>query len=138
LRRTGGGHGNTDTIKFPKPKPRDIVSKTETQSDGAVHVISRKPFDDAAIRYPAARAALQRNYDLLRKGDFTTPDQLRNAFPTLDNFKYRDKWWVLDIAGNNLRLIAFIQFRDNRMYVKHIVNHTEYDALTKTYRETKE
>ena len=103
-----------------------------------MHVISRKPFDDAARRYPAASAALQRTYDLLRKGDFTTPDQLRNAFPSLDNFKYRNKWWVLDIAGNNLRLIAFIQFRDCRMYVKHIVNHSEYDALTKVYRETKE
>ena len=103
-----------------------------------MHVISRKPFDDAATRYPAARAALLRCYDLLRKGNFTTPDQLRNAFPSLDNFKYRDKWWVLDIAGNNLHLIAFIQFRDNRMYVKHIVNHSEYDALTKAYRETKE
>lgn len=79
-----------------------------------------------------------RCYDLLRKGDFNTPDQLRAAFLSLDNFKYRDKWWVLDIGGNNLRLIAFIQFRDKRMYVKHIVSHAEYDALTKTYRETKE
>lgn len=26
-----------------------------------------------------------------------------------------------------LLLITFIEFRDNRMYVKHIVTHTEYD-----------
>jgi len=36
-------------------------------------------------------------------------------------------------GGNNLRLIAFIEFRDNRMYVKHIVSHAEYDKLCKIY-----
>jgi mRNA interferase HigB len=37
-----------------------------------------------------------------------------------------------------LRLIAFIEFRDNRMYVKHICNHAEYDQLTEKYRRNKE
>ena len=41
--------------------------------------------------------------------------------------------WVIDIGGNNLRLIAFIEFRDNRMYVKHIVTHSEYDKLCRRY-----
>jgi mRNA interferase HigB len=54
------------------------------------------------------------------------------------NFKYRDKWWVIDISGNNLRMIAFIEFRDNRMYVKHICSHAEYDRLTDKYRRKKE
>ncbi|MCW7556249.1 type II toxin-antitoxin system HigB family toxin [Endozoicomonas gorgoniicola] len=39
----------------------------------------------------------------------------------------------MDIGGNNLRLIAFIEFRDSRMYVKHIVTHAEYDKLCKKY-----
>lgn len=46
---------------------------------------------------------------------------------------YKDKWWVIDIGGNNLRLLAFIEFRDNRMYVKHIVTHADYDKLCKKY-----
>ena len=37
----------------------------------------------------------------------------------LSIYCYKDKWWVIDIGGNNLRLLAFIEFRDNRMYVKH-------------------
>ncbi len=55
------------------------------------------------------------------------------VFPSLDNFKYKDKWWVIDIGGNNLRMIAFIEFRDNRLYVKHIVTHAEYDKLCRKY-----
>ncbi|GAA0463634.1 type II toxin-antitoxin system HigB family toxin [Aeromonas salmonicida] len=103
-----------------------------------MHVISRKPFNDAAKLYPNDSEALVHVYSTLRSGDFSAPDELRKVFPSLDNFKYRDKWWVIDIGGNNLRLIAFIEFRDNRMYVKHIVSHAEYDKLTEKYRRNKE
>lgn len=67
---------------------------------------------------------------ILKCSIFTTPDEMRKVFKTLDNFKYRDKWWVIDIAGNHLRLIAFISFRINKVFVKHIVTHAEYDRLT--------
>ena len=98
-----------------------------------MHVISRKPFNDAAKKYPNDASAIDTLYKTLRNGEFSTPDEIRALFPSLDNFKYRDKWWVIDIGGNNLRLIAFIEFRDNRMYVKHIVNHADYDKLCKRY-----
>ncbi|MGL4446336.1 MAG: type II toxin-antitoxin system HigB family toxin [Aeromonas sp.] len=103
-----------------------------------MHVISRKPFNDAAKLYPNDSEALVHVYSTLRGGDFSTPSELKKVFPSLDNFKYRDKWWVIDIGGNNLRLIAFIEFRDGRMYVKHIVSHAEYDKLTEKYRRNKE
>lgn len=126
--------------------PLEEVSKFETfcysfkngNREQAVHVISRKPFNDAAKLYPNDSEALVHVYTTLRNGAFSTPDELRRVFPSLDNFKYRDKWWVIDIGGNNLRLIAFIEFRDNRMYVKHIVSHPEYDKLTEKYRRNKE
>ncbi len=98
-----------------------------------VHVISRKPFNDASRKYPNDAVAIDALYKSLRNGDFDSPNALRTLFPSLDNFKYKDKWWVIDIGGNNLRLIAFIEFRDNRMYVKHIVPHAEYDKLCKRY-----
>lgn len=100
-----------------------------------MHVISRKPFNEAVKAYPNDAEAIDRTYKVLRLGDFHTPQALREIFPSLDNFKHKDKWWVLDIGGNNLRLIAFIEFRDNRMYVKHITTHAEYDKLCKRYRK---
>ena len=98
-----------------------------------MRVISRKPFREAAKRYPNDAAAIDAAYKSLRNGDFSHPRELRSLFRSLDNFRYKDKWWVIDIGGNNLRLIAFIAFRDNRMYVKHIVSHAEYDKLCKKY-----
>lgn len=100
-----------------------------------MHVISRKPFIDAMNRHPNDAAAIERTFKVLRNGEFRRPEELKSVFPSLDNFKYRDKWWVIDIGGNNLRLIAFIEFKDNRMYVKHIVNHTDYDKLCKRYAQ---
>lgn len=98
-----------------------------------MHVISRKPFADAIKKYPNDAAAIENTYNVLKRGEFT-PDALKAVFSSLDNFKYKDKWWIIDIGGNNLRVLAFIEFRHNRIYVKHIVTHKEYDVLCKKYR----
>ena len=98
-----------------------------------MNVISKKPFNDDAQKYPNDREALLEMYRVLHKTDFRTPDELKAVFQSLDNFKFKDKWWVLDVGGNNLRVLAFIQFVNKRMYIKHIVNHADYDKLTKKY-----
>jgi mRNA interferase HigB len=98
-----------------------------------MRVISKKPFNDAKKEFPNDAAALDSVYETLKKGEYKTPEELKKVFKTLDNFKYKDKWWVIDIGGNNLRLLAFIEFKHNSIYVKHIVSHAEYDKLTKKY-----
>lgn len=98
-----------------------------------MHVISKRPFNEAAKAHPNHRQALEDLFRVLRKSKFSSPDEMRHMFPSLDNFKYKDKWWVIDVAGNHLRVIAFIQFVHNRMYVKHILTHAEYDKLCNRY-----
>ena len=102
-----------------------------------MHVISRKPFRDAAEQYPKPRVAINDCYRVLRNGTFKTPDELRQVFPSLDNFKYLDRWWVIDISGNHLRLLAFIDFELNRLNARHIVTHAVYDKLTNKYRKNR-
>ena len=98
-----------------------------------MHIISKRPFNKAANAYPNQRQALEDLYRVLRKSNLSSPDEMRKLFPSLDNFKYRDKWWVIDVGGSHLRVIAFIQFLHNRMYVKHILTHAEYDKVCKRY-----
>lgn len=98
-----------------------------------MHVISRRPFNEASRKYPNDADAIEAAYKTFRNGTFSNPLELKAVFPSLDNFRYKDKWWVIDIGGNNLRLLAFIEIRDNRMYVKHIVTHADYDKLCKKY-----
>lgn len=102
-----------------------------------MHVISKRPFYEAARRFPNQREALLDLYRLLNRESvrFNKPEDMCQLFPSLDNFKYKDRWWVLDVGGNHLRMIAFIQFAQNRIYIKHIVTHAEYDKLCERYRK---
>lgn len=99
-----------------------------------MHVIARKPFADAIKKFPSDSAAIENTYNLLKRGEFKTPEELSKVFSSIDCFKYKDTWRVIDIGCNNLRMLAFIEFRHNRIYVKHIISHKEYDALCKKYR----
>lgn len=98
-----------------------------------MHIISKLPFKLAAQKYPNHASAIFDTFETLRKISCRTPLALKCYFKSLDNFKYRDKWYVIDIAGNNIRLLAFIEFNAGRIFVKHIVSHTEYDVLCKRY-----
>ncbi len=98
-----------------------------------MHIISKRPFNEAAKVYPNQKQAIVDLYQVLRKAEFASPDEMRRVFPSLDNFRYKDKWWVFDIGGNKLRMIAFIQFVQKRIYVKYIVTHATYDKLCKRY-----
>jgi mRNA interferase HigB len=99
-----------------------------------VHIISKKPFTEAAQKYPNDKERIIDIYNVLKKGRFDTPHIMKEVFASLDNFKYKKDWWVIDIGGNNLRLIAAILFSRQKIYVKHIVTHAEYDKLCTKYK----
>ncbi|ENA1737023.1 type II toxin-antitoxin system HigB family toxin [Yersinia ruckeri] len=103
-----------------------------------MRVISKKPFDEAGKLFPNDATALDDIYKVLHTERFLTPDHLKARFRSLDRFKYRQKWWVIDIGGNNLRIIAYIKFETQNVFIKHIVTHKEYDRLTDYYRRTPE
>lgn len=98
-----------------------------------MHVISKQPFKNAANTYPKYSKAILQAYDVLRKFQCNTPEELKHYFNSLDNFKYKDKWYVINISGNNIRLMAFIEFNAAKVFVKHIVNHADYDKLIEKY-----
>lgn len=100
-----------------------------------MHVISKKPFVEAAQKYPNQRLSIMDLYRVLSKITVNTPLEMKKLFPSLDNFKYKDKWWIINIGGNHLRMMAYIQFSQNRIYVKHIISHAEYDKLCEQYRK---
>lgn len=103
-----------------------------------MHVISRRPFDNAAKDFPNHTLALDAVYKILKNTVYKNPDELREEFPSLDKMKYRDKWWVINVGGNHLRVLFFADFESAKIFVKHIVTYAEYDKLIRHYRETKE
>lgn len=49
---------------------------------------------------------------------------MKKIFPATDKV---GNVHVFDIGGNKLRLIAVVQYQAKKVYIRHILNHTEYD-----------
>lgn len=103
-----------------------------------MHVITETVFTNAQALYPNDALSLDWTLKVLKRSRFASPEDMRKVFPSLDRMKYREKWYVLDIGGGNLRIMAHINFVNGRMFIKHITTHAEYDKLVKYYREHKE
>jgi mRNA interferase HigB len=39
-----------------------------------------------------------------------------------------DKYYVFDIGGNKYRIIASIHFNTQRLYIREVCTHKEYDS----------
>jgi len=98
-----------------------------------MHVIAKKRFLEAARKYPNDAQAIMDTYTALNKSNCKDAHELLTIFPTLERFKYKKDWYVIDIAGNNIRMMAIIFFKGQKVYIKHIVAHKEYDKLTEKY-----
>ena len=72
-----------------------------------MHVVSRAPFDTATRQFPNQAAALDDVYRTLKRENYTSPDEMKKRIASLDRMKYREKWWVIDVGGGNLRVMFF-------------------------------
>jgi mRNA interferase HigB len=103
-------------------------------------VLIKQRFDDAARLYPNDKSGLDRCHRLLTAATPTSYTDLQSIFGhTIDLFKHRaaEGWVAIDIGGNNLRLIAGINYVRQKVYVKHIYTHADYDTATEWYASNK-
>jgi mRNA interferase HigB len=89
-----------------------------------MHVISRKALRQFWERYPNSKSSLLRWFKIMYRGDFTNFNELRGTFPSAN--KVGDLI-VFNIGGNKYRLIASIHFNRGKVYIRHILTHSEYD-----------
>lgn len=99
-----------------------------------MRIFKKRTFDDAAKRYPNDAANLHTSYRLLAASEALDSSGLKQTFNTLDRFTPRSGWYVIDIGGNDLRLIAAIDFIKQLVFVKHIYTHAEYTRANKWYQ----
>jgi len=90
-----------------------------------VHVITRKRLNEFTEKHPDTKSALARWYALVRESRFSNFVQLREIFPQADQV---EKFTVFNIGGNKVRLIAAIHYNRNKIYIRHVLTHQEYDA----------
>ncbi|MBT9301447.1 type II toxin-antitoxin system HigB family toxin [Pseudomonas sp. TAE6080] len=89
-----------------------------------MRVISVRPIRNAKDKWPHSASALDEWY---RKVRVITPEDfaaLRSVFPSVDKV---GSLHVFNIGGNKLRLIAVVRYRMQRLYIRYVLDHREYD-----------
>jgi mRNA interferase HigB len=89
-----------------------------------MHVITQKRIWEAKEKFPDAAGALQGWYKIVSKNRFNNYSELKRIFNTIDKVK---DYYVFDIGGNKVRLIANIHFNRQKIYIRHVLSHKEYD-----------
>ena len=89
-----------------------------------MHVITQKRVKEAQAEHPEAATALEGWYRIIKSNTFENFAQLRGVFPSVDKVKER---CVFNIGGNKLRLVANINFKRNKIFIRCILTHKDYD-----------
>jgi mRNA interferase HigB len=94
------------------------------ETEVPLHVISRKKLLDAAKVHGDFYAPLDAWYRIAKKAEWRSLEDVRQAFPLADG---AGKYTVFNIKGNAFRLIAEINYRTRRLYIRHVLSHAIYD-----------
>ena len=89
-----------------------------------MHVISKKKLREFWEEHPRAKSALEGWHQVAKNAEWETFLDVRQTFNTADQV---GRFTVFDIGGNKFRLIAVIHFNRQKLYVRHVLTHAEYD-----------
>ncbi len=99
-----------------------------------MHVISRKALEQFWLKHPAAKAPLYTWYRVASSSDFANFAQIKQAFNSAD---YVPPFVIFDVGGNNFRIVAVLHFNRQRLYIREVLTHAEYDRWSKSKRSKK-
>lgn len=89
-----------------------------------MHLITKRTIVEAKTSYPQCASALDGWYKIIKSNSFNSFADLKMSFNNVDKV---DELYVFDIGGNKLRLIASIHFNRQKLYIRQILTHKEYD-----------
>jgi mRNA interferase HigB len=99
-----------------------------------MHIISLKMLRDFWQKHPEAEQPLRNWHTVAEHSRFVDFADLRQHFGSAD---YVAPFTVFDIGGNNYRIIAVVRYRDEKIFVRRVMSHKEYDKWCKLYRKGK-
>lgn len=89
-----------------------------------MRITSRQPLRDFTAKHPEAKAPLDHWWAIVKRASWKSFADLRRTFPSADKV---GRFVVFNVGGNNYRLIAAIHFNTERVFVRSVLTHREYD-----------
>lgn len=89
-----------------------------------MHVIAKPMLVEFWSRHPDAEAPLLALLRIMQSRSFGSFDELRRVFASADRVAGLT---VFDIGGNKYRLITAIHYNREKVYLRHMLTHADYD-----------
>lgn len=89
-----------------------------------MHIISWKKLDDFIYKHPNSESSIKSWYKIVKNNSFKDFNDLRKVFNSVDQV---GSLTVFNISGNHFRLIVAIHYNRQKVFVRYILTHNEYD-----------
>jgi len=89
-----------------------------------MHIISRKKLLEFSEVHPDAETSLDNWYRAAKVAKWKHLEDIRQVYPSAEAV---GKFTVFNSKGNNYRLIVSIIYPAQRIYIKYVLTHAEYD-----------
>ena len=93
-----------------------------------MRVIAKSALVEYYEKHSGAKDALLEWYDITKKAEWKSFADIKNDFNTVSSVG--NQRYVFNIKGNDYRLIVVIHFTPQRVYIRFIGTHAEYDKIT--------
>ena len=87
-----------------------------------MRVISERRLKEFVERFPRAKGALSSWASAVEFSAWKNPGELKRTFGTVD---FVGDKTIFDIGGNKFRLIAYVHYRRQIVYIKQVLTHSE-------------
>lgn len=89
-----------------------------------MHIITHVRIVEAIQKWSQSATALDGWYRIMKANEPNDFAAMKQLFPAVDKV---GKFHVFDIGGNKIRLIAVVMYRAKKVYIRHVLSHSEYD-----------
>jgi mRNA interferase HigB len=97
-----------------------------------MRVISRRALREFWELHPQAKEPLAAWFRLMERNEFADFNAVKGTFGAAD---YVAPYTIFDVGGNKFRIITAIHYNRERIYVRHVFTHPEYDRWSGALRK---
>lgn len=89
-----------------------------------MRIISNKALTDFSVIHPDARGPMQAWRKIVESRPFANFAEIKAVFNATDKVR---EYYIFDICGNKYRIVSAIHFDGQKLYIRHVFTHKEYD-----------
>lgn len=89
-----------------------------------MHIITRSRLLEFWEKHPDSETSLRLWYKLTVTANWKKFVEVREIFSAADQV---ENFTIFNIGGNKYRLVALIDYTSQKVFIRHILTHAEYD-----------